>query len=192
MFSPELSGGKQTISFYIRGLSSSISETYEVYYSETSPSVTNAVRLHSGKTGDAWEKVSVEIPAGAKYFAIRYTSSDGNALMVDDITYIAAPKSAELELIGYHVYADGVRLTEAPLEQTGYVLKDTSADEYYVTVQYAGLESEASNKVSISGVGETMSVEEDDAPAYSVSGLRLCKESPEGIVIRNRKKELKK
>ena len=38
-------------------------------------------------TGEDWQEVSVSLPAGAKYFAIRHISYDIFGLMIDDVTY---------------------------------------------------------------------------------------------------------
>ncbi len=187
MFSPELSGDAQTVSFFIRGLSGTMTESYEVYYSTSAPTPATAVKVFEGTTTGAWAEQKVELPAGAKYFAIRYVSSDGSALMVDDITFVSAPLEAELTLLGYHVYADGKRLTENHIEETRFILPETDADEFYVTVQYEGIESAASNKVSASGV-EGIEAAEDDSPAYDLSGIRLDRKEAGKIVIRNGKK----
>ena len=90
LISPELSGNAQTITFYERIFSTTWSpETYEVLYSTTDnnpSSFTVAQSFSSDKT--SWTLRSVALPAGAKYFAIRHTSSnDKYGIMVDDVTY---------------------------------------------------------------------------------------------------------
>lgn len=189
MFSPELSGDAQTISFFVRGMSSQMTETYEVYYSFGSPTPASSVKLLQGTTTGAWTEQTVELPAGAKHFAIRYVSSDGNALMIDDITYVSAPRDAELKLIGYNVYADGKRINDKLIEETRFVLPEEEASEYYVTAVYEGIESAASNKVSGNGVGSLFS-DDDEAPSYDLSGLRSSDSARGKVVIRNRKKHI--
>ena len=90
LISPELSGEAQTITFYARQLTTQYgNEKYEVLASSTNNDPTSFLIVGSTReiTGEDWQEVSVTLPAGAKYFAIRHISYDIFGLMVDDITY---------------------------------------------------------------------------------------------------------
>ena len=187
LFSPELSGNAQTISFYAKGLQSDIKESFFVYYSKTEPTVENSTRLKLGSATGEWTKLSFDLPEGAKYFAIRYVST-GAALMLDDFTYEAAAMDSELTLLGYNVYCDGKKLNDKPIVDTSYTVPEGIGDSFYVTVQYIGVESAASNLVSVSGVGSIVTEPEYNGHSYDLLG-RPVKEGERGnIIIRNGKK----
>ena len=98
LISPELSGNAQTITFWARVFSTYtdyIPETFEVLYSTTDIDRTNfansvdnftLAQSYSSST-TTWTQYSVDLPADAKYFAIRHTSNDKYGIMVDDVTY---------------------------------------------------------------------------------------------------------
>ena len=91
LISPELSGSAQTITFWVKSVSTKYGpEKYEVLISSTDNTAPN----NFGIVGSAheiesteWHEVSVTLPAGAKYFAIRHISYDIFGLMIDDVTY---------------------------------------------------------------------------------------------------------
>lgn len=90
LISPVLSGNAQTITFYERIFTTRYQpETYEVLYSTTDnepSSFTVAQTINSYET--TWTERSVSLPEGAKYFAIRHTSSTEKfGMMIDDVTY---------------------------------------------------------------------------------------------------------
>jgi len=109
LISPELDGTAQTISFYAKaGMNGSyIPETYEFLYSTGSTDPQDFVLLATCEISNVkgWEKQRYDVPEGAKRFAIRHTSLNKLAFLMDDITYI--PEGAEVEaldLLGYNVY----------------------------------------------------------------------------------------
>lgn len=90
LISPELSGDAQTITFYARQLTAQYgNEKYEVLVSSTNNDPASFLIVGSTRemTGEDWQEVSVSLPAGAKYFAIRHISYDIFGLMIDDVTY---------------------------------------------------------------------------------------------------------
>ncbi len=112
LISPLLSGDAQTISFYARELTDQYgAETFEVLYSTTDNNPNNFILAESMSSSSTdWDQFSAQLPAGAKYFAIRHTSTDIFALFVDDISYegmVSTPPAS------YNVYLDG--------ELVGYV-----------------------------------------------------------------------
>lgn len=154
--SPELYGGAQTISFYAKSYSSSYKETIQVYYSTGSTNVAD-FKAVSGSLVEAvpaeWTQYAVELPAGAKYFAIRSFASGSFMLMIDDVTYAPAGMTQDVEIAGYNIYRNGVRINETTVEDTEYL--DTTAVDgveytYTVTVVYTDRgESAGSNVVSL-------------------------------------------
>lgn len=115
LISPELSGQAQTIKFFARALTANYgAETYQVLYSTTDKSTESFQVIQSVETSSTeWEEVSFQLPEGAKYFAIRHTSTDIFALFIDDITYTASADVPE----SFNIYVDGelvTNVTESP------------------------------------------------------------------------------
>lgn len=195
MISPELSGDAQTVSFFARTYTAEYGfESFEFYYSTTGKDVADFVKVDAvAEVPTDWTEYSFDVPAGAKYFAIRCTSADQFIFLVDDVTYIPAGASAvDLSLVGYNIYRDGVKLNAEPVAETGYTDADVTAGEhsYAVTVVYDKGESAASNIFTIgviSGISSVSAETEDNAPAYNLAGQKV-NDSFKGIVIKNGRK----
>lgn len=114
LISPVLPGNAQTVSFWVHNwmedygtVQYQYPESYEFLYSTTD----NAVRSFSiiGDTrtieDKEWQKVSVDLPEGAKYFAIHQTTPAATALQfgVDDITFLQGVGAP----VSYRIYFDG-------------------------------------------------------------------------------------
>lgn len=158
LISPELDGSAQTIRFYAKAGQGGnyIPERMQLLYSTTDKDTASFVRV--GETVDVsnvsgWEEHRFDVPEGAKYFAIRCVSEDKLALMIDDVTYIAAGAVPQpLTLQGYNVYRDDRQLNAAPVSENSYV--DTSVEYmqdyvYRVTAVYDAGESLPSNAVAV-------------------------------------------
>lgn len=157
MISPELSGDAQTVSFSARTYIDDYGyESFEFYYSTTGKEVSDFIKVDGvDAVPTAWTEYEFNVPAGAKYFAIRCTSQDKFIFLVDDVTYIPAGASAgDLAIVGYNVYRDGEKVNSEPVEETTYT--DAAAAEgnhsYVVTVVYDKGESKASNVVTLNVV----------------------------------------
>lgn len=150
MITPELSGTKQTISFYAKSFNTSYPESFKVLYSTTDPVTEEFVEIatESNISGE-WTKYSYTVPEGAKYFAINCVSYDAFMFFVDDVTYGAAgAEPIDLTLVGYNIYKNGVKLNEAPVTETSYVDAEGSADDLYqISVVYEEGESAATAAV---------------------------------------------
>ncbi|MDE6410177.1 MAG: choice-of-anchor J domain-containing protein [Muribaculaceae bacterium] len=164
LISPELPRVAQTISFYVKSQTAEYGyEKFEVLYSTTGTEVSDFTRIGDLRSAPVvWTEERVELPEGARYFAIRCVSNDTYVFMVDDITYLPAGAiTEELSLIGYNVYRDGVKVTEKPLVEMSYVDPevDGKLHSYAVAVVYDKGESKLSNVVKLtpSGFGEAMS-----------------------------------
>ena len=154
MISPELSGDAQTISFWAKSYTLQYgAESFEVLYSTTGKAVEDFTLVEAvDQVPNEWTEYSYNLPAGAKYFAIRCTSNDKFIFLVDDVTYVPANAAQqELSLIGYNVYRDGVKVNAEPVAEPSFI--DATAAEgshtYVVTVVYDKGESKASNAVVV-------------------------------------------
>ncbi|MDE6006675.1 MAG: choice-of-anchor J domain-containing protein [Muribaculaceae bacterium] len=141
--SPSLYGGPQTISFFAKSYSSQYPEQIEVYYSLGDKEISDFVAVENSKVfpvPNVWTEYTYELPAGANYFAIRSYGQNAFMLMIDDVTFTPGDGSgANLELKGYNVYRDGVKINDALVEETEFV--DTNVVEgqqytYIVTAVY--------------------------------------------------------
>ncbi len=162
--SPLLNGEAQTISFWAKSYSSEYAERISVYYSTGGTEVADFVKIDGvgGSVPGVWTLYTAELPAGAKHFAIRSSSTNPWMLMIDDVSYI--PGKLNVSLLGYNVYRDGRKINSAILEENEFVdtdLEDGKTYSYVVTAVYNKGESEDSNVVSMkfeaSGLEEAVS-----------------------------------
>lgn len=173
MISPELDGTAQTVSFFAKTYTDTYgAESFEFYYSTTGKEITDFVKVAAvAAVPTDWTEYSYDVPAGAKYFAIRCTSNDRFIFLVDDVTYVPAGEyAADLALVGYNVYRDGVKLNAEPVEETKYTDENVADGEhsYVVTVVYDKGESKVSNVVTIN-VGTVTGIDGVAAKAAKVS-----------------------
>lgn len=142
LISPELSGQSQTIRLFAKaGMGGNyVPEQMEFLYSTTDTRTESFVKV--GETidvdnVDGWAEHRFEVPAGAKYFAIHCVSDYKFALLIDDVTYIPAGAEPEpLTLLGYHVYRDKQRVSEAIVQTTSFTDVSSDAETYRVTAVY--------------------------------------------------------
>lgn len=182
LFSPELSGEQQTISFWVKNENDTdqkinYPETFDVLYSTTDSkqaSFTKIGETHTASKGE-WEEVSVELPAGSKYFAINHNTVAANSFvfMIDDITYTYGPGTVIL----YRIYRDGTLVGTVPSDQTTFV--DKTADNntkyvYGVTAVYFDGESEATIATdTTTGINDVFKAEKT-FDVYTVDGIRVA------------------
>lgn len=189
LISPELSGDRQTVSFWVRTpIPNNGFETFEVYYSMTGNEISDFVKLDGVKEEAFinWEEIAVSLPEGSRYFAIRHTSANKFLLAVDDIRYIAKGARMEaLEVKGYTIYRDGDVLAKVDAGKTTYTDSSASATRhsYAVTVNYAQGESGYSNTVTV----EPSAVENliDKTPrATGINGaIRISNASGQNVIV---------
>ena len=191
--SPELTGNAQTVSFYAKSYSSDYPEQIEVYYSTGSKSPADFIKVNDAVVVPGeWTEYTAQLPAGAKYFAIRSCAASNFMLMVDDVTYEMYQGFGDLSLVGYNIYRDGVKLNAEPVGETSYTDATATDGEhsYVVTVVYDKGESAASNIVTLSilsGISSVSAETVDNAPAYNLAGQKV-NDSFKGIVIKNGRK----
>ena len=194
LISPALSGNAQNISFWYKTLNKTNgTPSFEVAYSTTDSlytSFTHTVTdtVISMKTAE-WQKMTVSLPAGARYFAIHHTTplNINQVLMIDDITY----EKGNGTVTGYKVYRDGNYITTV----TSPSYTDTTGGEhaYNVTVVTGKGESEFSNTASITtGISSVENKTADlNAATYNTAGQRV-NNSYKGIIIRKGRKIIRK
>lgn len=208
LISPELTGKAQTISFAIKSFSIAYgNETFEVLYSTKSKDAADFVKLDDPNNfdtkgiGEEWTDCKFALPEGAKYFAIRHTSNNNWALMLDNISFVQASVLPEgTTLLGYNITRDGVKLNEEPLTATSYTEILPAAPgkyKYKVAAVYSVGQSKYSAAVEAEVKGST-TIRNTFAPAsaandaiYNLQGQRVNAASKRGVYIVNGRKLLK-
>lgn len=186
LISPELPGIAQTISFFVKSQTIQYGfEKFEVYCSTGSAEIQDFVRIGDLRSAPAvWVEEKVDLPDGARYFAIRCVSQDAYVLMVDDVTYLpAAAYTGELALMGYNIYRDSSLLNDVPTMEMMFT--DNTGDgmfhTYAVSTVYDKGESRLSNTVRLKSSG----VDAAGCANVSVTSGRgyLSVDAPEGMRI---------
>lgn len=200
--SPEVAPVAQTISFYARSFSGSDLETLEVLASSTGRATEDftAVKTFENMMA-AWAKYTVELPEGTKYFALRCRSTYKFMLFIDDVEFIPVGFYG-LNVEGYNIYRNGVKINAAPIEDTSFVDANAPKDVesvYSVSCVFNKGESATSGKASltVSGIESIANTNNEVFDIYSVDGLKVSKDAksldnlPKGVYIINGKKIVK-
>lgn len=134
--SPELSGKAQTVSLRARSYDQQYLESFRIMYSttDTDPASFKEAKAFNNISKE-WTLYSADLPAGAKYMAINGVSQDKFMLFIDDISYVPG---GDLQLKGYNVYRDGVRVNTEPVAETRYTDAQPDGGDfgYQVTAMY--------------------------------------------------------
>lgn len=177
LISPEVIGGTK-IKFMVKNLSTvDQDDTYEVLYSTTGRNVDDFALLTSGTATSNWVAVEAELPANARYFAIRYTGSFQSGLMVDDIEY--TPITGLLEIEGYEVFRNAVKLTDTPVTETTFIDNTASVgNNYYsVAVVYDRGRSNACDPVKVVTTSVATPETDNNVTVYAADGSLVVKTS---------------
>ena len=164
LISPRLSGKVQTVSFWVNNAMGDGygNESFEVYTSST-----NAQQASFVKVGDThvqsngkWTQISIEVPEGTNYFAIRHITSGDQAFifMIDDASFTTTSAP-----VAYNVYRDGVLVST--VQETNYT-DGTPGTEYQVTAVYP--EDIESLPVTASYYSGVTSIETSGVKSYNV------------------------
>jgi len=155
LISPMLDGSAQQISFFAGIVSASTQdgfgpETLELYYSlggtDTKDFVkattTNIVNVPDAN-GNWGKAITMNVPKGTKYFAIRHVTADGFTVYIDDISY----RSMADAPVSFRVYRGTTCIATVaagqPLCVTDHLAQGETYVRYSVTAVYAdGAESE--------------------------------------------------
>lgn len=112
--SPELSGYKQTISLWARSYAATMPESFEILWSDGSTDPDDFVSAAVFADIPApWRMYEVQIPEGARRFALRCISKDRFSFLADDFTFIPADGPQTLSLKGYDIFCDGEHVGES-------------------------------------------------------------------------------
>lgn len=195
LISQLLTGEEQTISFWVNNVrgNKNTTETFDVLTSSTDnqPASFNKIGSYEQESG-TWKEVTVKLPAGTRYFAIRHTTPAKQAFifMIDDVTFEASNGPAS-----YNVYREGSLL--ASTIQTSFIdenLSTGATHNYKVTAVYPdGSESEP---ISITATTDIRNVIGNDDQPHSIytidgkfvhKGLYNLNSLPKGIYIVNGK-----
>lgn len=222
LISPELSTKKQTIKFYVfnvasdeaYGSSTVYRESFDVLYSTTTRDTANFVKIESDvadgtstlSQGANWKELNVELPEGARYFAIHHTSSSNNSFLfgIDDVSFVRSAVGGNDTIIAYNIYRDGELI--GTVNGNAVTFADEKANEgshtYNVTVVYRNADGELnesgfSNDATIevvSGIDSITANAEGTYDVYTLDGKtvmigsRSLKGLKRGIYIINDRK----
>ena len=194
MVCPMLSGNAQEISFYARSTGEQYTESFEFCYSTTGKNVEDFQTVEAiAKVPCEWTRYAYSVPAGTKYFAIRYTSVRQIALLVDDIEFERANPNFGTTPESYSIYRDNVFVTSTA--DTEYVDSNiTEGASYKVSATYSRGVSKCSNEVFVdrtTGIGtvdaNTTAVKVETgqgyADIYAPAGEKVAVVSVDGRVI---------
>lgn len=188
LISPRLSGKAQTVKFYALNIwDSSMSkykEDFEVLYSTTQTDTASFVKIGNYQadgtvdfgTGANWKEFNIEIPEGAKYFAIHGNGKKQTSYMlgIDDVTYEKQALGSDETLTGYNIYRDGVKVGSVLGEALTYTdSPDDGNHTYNVTVLYTDAngqvsESAFSNDATVVSTGISTINAVEPAQKYTV------------------------
>jgi len=125
LISPELSGDAQTVSFFARSFSVAYPEEFEVLYSTDGKELENFTVIsevenypENGLVPEEWTEFKVNLPEGARHFAIHHIAYDTYALYIDDISFSASGTLPnDTQLTGYNIYRNDVKINEEPIAE---------------------------------------------------------------------------
>ena len=129
-------------------------------------------------TSGAWEEIKVQLPAGAKYFAINHNTATWDNpffFMIDDITYSYGAG----KVTGYNIYRDGKLIGNVTADVRNFVdkdanLSDTNSHVYGVTAVYASEESEATLAQILTAI-DGISADSKTFDVYTTDGICVAK-----------------
>lgn len=168
LISPKIKGGTE-LSFYLKKIDKNQSgETYEIMYSTTTQEPTAFKVLSSGQAPGEWQKITANLPANAKYFAIHYTGKLKTGIMIDDISYI--PVLYALSINGFNVFRNGEKINKDTIKSTNFTDMNISEEYqgYQVSVVYNLGESNASEIVYVNDPTEINNIAELKSNSYTI------------------------
>lgn len=184
---PRLSGNAHNILFYARGVNDNYKESMQAFYSNLNNPTEADDFLPCGDEGatnyfisSEWKQYRYQVPAGAKWFALRHTSADGYAFMLDDVTYERSiPTPESVGHIGYNIYCNDVQVNDeiiAPSAKEYTYSAQTGEYTYTIVAVYSEGNSMKSNEVNvrIEGTGIDGTTTAESAPVYyNLQGMRV-------------------
>lgn len=180
--SPLLTGEEQLLTFSAKTFSDMDGlehlRVYVAYEDTLDPDEYDIVEDFKNIPAD-WTEYSVEIPEDAVRFAIVNVGNGDENLFVfiDDVTFTPDLSALYLDLKGYDVYRNGVKINDEPV--TGGEFLDTNAGlghhSYHVVAIYDKGCSELSNeaKIEVENAG-VQTVSDAALPMVTVDGQEIC------------------
>lgn len=184
---PRLSDCPQAFSFYAKSFDPAYLETFEVLASSGTTNLDDFATVGSAiDVPNAWTQYRFKLPEGTRYAAIRSRSIDKFFLFIDDVTFIPADGDpAPVQLKGYNVYRNGVKITSSPVSEPTFT--DTQATtgrehEYFVTAVYDKGESRPSNILRLVPTSLSLNGADTDISISATHGAVIVKGLTEGTV----------
>lgn len=173
LISPRLDDNVQLVKFFVRSVLNAYPERFQILYSTSGNAPEDFTLVEERTVNMKWTAMAVVLPADARYFAIRCTSPQQFALLLDDVTY--APEGAPVApatLLGYNVYVDGIKVTPEPVKACGYdVTGGAATARYGVTAVYDRGESRMSNVVQLENSAIDGIYSDSDAEYFTLQGF---------------------
>lgn len=187
LISPELDKTNQTVTFYSKELSNKFGfEKGEILYSTTGNSIEDFKLLSTFEQHSInWTEMQFKLPYGTKYFAIRCTSEDNFALVVDDISFRNAVESGNgdgMTIESYNIYRDGELIATVDGTNNSFTDKDTENTNhtYQISVVYnPNIESPLSEPANITTDIKDIrnvfpDIENENIEVYSIDGKLIA------------------
>lgn len=209
LISPMLSGKSQSMMFWANNAQPDMNnirypQTFEVWYSDKTTDHADFKKLDTfTHSSAAWDIYTSELPEGALYFAIRWSTSSNDAycLLLDDIIYYRGYG----KLKGYNVYCNDKLVKTLDADATTVTLDfDPTVwnnNVYSVSAVFDGGESEGATNddcivTGINSIGNDGTIAPFDV--YTVDGTLVKKgctstsELKKGVYVVNGRKFVKK
>lgn len=122
LISPAMPDCAPDVSLWLRtNDSKSPKEVIELWVSKGSTNPDDFVKDDTFTVPYAWGRMSFTMPTGYTRFALRVVTENGSSLLIDDITYtVNDDRYKSLNLKGYNVYRNGIKLNSALINTTAY------------------------------------------------------------------------
>lgn len=190
LISPRLSGRSQKVSFYVMNIATypgdtNYAENFDVLYSAESTDTASFVKIESCladgnvsySEGSNWKLITVELPEGARYFAIHHNTPRGKSYVfgVDDVSYEKVAVGADDQVTAFVIYRDRQPVARVAGNVRSFTDNCAAGTHVYnVTAVYTSAdgdvnESGFSNDASVNIATAIGSV--NVAPAYDVTTI---------------------
>jgi hypothetical protein len=179
LISPMIEGGSD-ISFYLNILSTEYGdEILGVYYSTTNSDISDFQLLETVVKGTlGWQQYKFTLPADARYFALRYYSTDAFGILLDDLSYI--PKGGIPTLVGFDVERNGEIIAEAYPATNSYT--DLNTEDKYLEYVVIPVTSDNSNQLTRNARSNKASVQPTSVAGIYVTEVKVISKD-NGIYI---------
>ena len=154
-----------------------------------------------------WKLITIELPEGAKYFAIHHNTPKGNAYAfgIDDITYEQLATGADDDVTAFIIYRDGKEIARVSGDKMTFTDTDAVGTHVYnVTAVYTSKQGEVNESgfsndasITISSLS-TIEAGETQLDVTNLGGVRVKSKAktlsglPGGVYIINGKKRIVK